>query len=56
MQKRAKRSHGWLSSVFDGVPEGFLIVGADGAFVDANEAAQEIFGFTRDELIGRNMA
>ena len=35
------------------MPDGFLVLGADGAHVEVNEALCQMTGFTREELLGR---
>ncbi|MFN8549719.1 MAG: PAS domain S-box protein [Candidatus Eisenbacteria bacterium] len=40
-------------TLFDGMAQGVFYQGADGAILDANPAAQSIFGLTREELLGR---
>ncbi len=42
-----------LKSIFAGMAEGLLIQGKDGRVIDANPAAEEIFGLTRNQLMSR---
>jgi diguanylate cyclase (GGDEF)-like protein/PAS domain S-box-containing protein len=46
-----KRSH----AILDAVPDPVVVIGADVRLTFANRAAVERFGWTRDELIGRNV-
>ncbi|MGD2067363.1 MAG: PAS domain S-box protein [Gemmatimonadota bacterium] len=48
----------WASyrTLFDSVTEGIYIHAPDGRFVDVNEAAAAMFGYTRDEIIGETPA
>jgi len=41
-----------LVEVLDAAPDGILLVTADGRIAFANEAAQQLFGYTREELVG----
>lgn len=39
--------------MFEGAPDGCLVVGEDGTIRDANHEAERMFGYARDELIGQ---
>jgi PAS domain S-box-containing protein len=39
--------------LFDTVGEGILILGTDGIFIDANAGASTMYGYTKEELVGR---
>jgi hypothetical protein len=43
---------GALVELLDAAPDGILLVGADGLIGFVNEAAQQLFGYTQEELIG----
>jgi PAS domain S-box-containing protein len=43
---------GAMSALLDAAPDGILQVGGDGRIQYVNRAAEELFGYTRDELIG----
>jgi two-component system, cell cycle sensor histidine kinase and response regulator CckA len=49
----AAGDHRRLQAFFDHALDGILIAGDDGRYVDANRAACEILGYTREELLGR---
>ncbi len=40
-------------ALFDAVPDGVLVLDADGVVVDASEALCEILGYPRQEIVGR---
>ncbi|MFM9957901.1 MAG: CHASE domain-containing protein [Phycisphaerales bacterium] len=42
-----------LASMFSAMAEGVVVQSVDGTIVDANPAAEEILGLTRDQLLGR---
>ena len=42
-----------LQSVFSAMGEGFVLQGRNGEVIDANPAAEEILGLTREEILGR---
>jgi len=44
-----------LVEVLDAAPDGILLVTADGRIAFANEAAQQLFGYTREELVGERV-
>jgi two-component system, cell cycle sensor histidine kinase and response regulator CckA len=41
--------------LLDAAPDGILLVAADGRIVFSNEAAQQLFGYARDELAGERV-
>ncbi len=43
-----------LERVLDSSPDALIVVGEDDAILAANDRATEIFGFTREELVGRS--
>jgi PAS domain S-box-containing protein len=45
-----------LRTVFSAMAEGFVLQGNNGKVLDANPAAEEILGMTRDEILGRASA
>ena len=40
-------------AVFEAAPDGIVLVGPDGAIVDVNSCALSMFGYERDEIVGR---
>ncbi len=45
-----------LRTVFDTSPEGIVVIDEAGRIEGFSTAAQRIFGFTRDEVVGRNVS
>jgi PAS domain S-box-containing protein len=50
-----RRARDELHALFENAQDAILIADAEGRFVDANPAACELSGYTRAELIGRNV-
>lgn len=42
-------------AVFDAAPDGIVLVGPDGSILDVNPRALRMFGYDRDEMIGRSV-
>jgi len=42
-------------SVFERAPDAILVVDRDGRYVDANQAAEELTGYTREEILARHV-
>lgn len=42
-----------FNSLFENVPDGVVIIKKDGVIVDCNDQFMRIFGYTKEELIGR---
>ena len=51
----ARRSQEIYHGIFESVADGLLLVDRDGRITDANRAACETYGYTADELIGRQV-
>ncbi len=43
------------SALLDALPDGIVIVDAEGRIVDFNARAQGMFGYTRDEVVGKSV-
>lgn len=43
-------------ALYDGAPVGYFVVTRDGAIVEGNLAAEQLFGVARDNLAGRHIA
>ena len=43
-------------AVFEGTPDALLLADDEGTYVDANEAAGELFGRPSEEIVGRSIA
>ena len=42
-------------AVFEAAPDGIVLVGPDGAILDVNPCALAMFGYERDEMVGRSV-
>lgn len=42
-------------SIIDGAPDGILVAGEDGEIILCNDAAEEMFGFPRQQLLGMSI-
>ena len=51
---RLKEDEARLKILFENAPDGYYLSDLKGNFVDGNRAAEEICGYSRDELIGKN--
>jgi two-component system, cell cycle sensor histidine kinase and response regulator CckA len=49
------RNQRYFQALFENASDAFVVLGAHGQFLDANPAACELIGLTRDELIGRSV-
>lgn len=45
-----------LRSILDGDPDGFVAIDGDGTIVEFNRAAEQTFGYTREEAVGSELA
>lgn len=45
-----------FSLIFEHAPDGIYLIDYNGVFLDANKAALDFVGLTRDEAVGKNMA
>jgi PAS domain S-box-containing protein len=52
-EEALRRSESNFRRLFDQASEGLLIADLEGRYTDANAAACEILGYTREELVGR---
>ena len=55
-QDELRQSRALLRAVFDGSLDALLLADDRGVYVDANLAACELFGVSRDQLVGRNVS
>ncbi|MFZ3384972.1 MAG: PAS domain S-box protein [Candidatus Methanoperedens sp.] len=55
VKKRAEDSLKLFSETVKNAPDGVQIVDTDGQIIYSNMAVEEMFGFTNDELIGKNV-
>jgi two-component system sensor kinase FixL len=54
VELRAHKQH--LQSILDTVPDAMIVIGEDSVIHSFSAAAERLFGYTRDEAIGRNVA
>ena len=52
MERRHRRQENALAALMDSAPDGILILDPDGKIVLANDAAERLFGYARNELVG----
>jgi len=50
------RSEAWMRALLTTTVDGVITVGRDGAITEFNASAERIFGWRRDEIVGRNIA
>jgi PAS domain S-box-containing protein len=51
---RLKESEEYLKVLFEYAPDGYYLSDLKGFFIDGNRAAEEIVGYKREELLGKN--
>lgn len=49
-----ERSEAWLRELIEQAPDGILVVGHDGRYVEANASICRLLGYSRDELVGKD--
>jgi len=54
MEEKIRSSEERLKILFEFAPDGYYLSDLKGNFIDSNRAAEEITGYQREELIGRN--
>jgi len=52
---RLQETHSFLATVKESLPIGLLVLDARGLIVEVNRAAQELFGFSAEEMRGREL-
>ncbi len=50
LEATIRESELWMRSIFNSLEEGVLVLSPEGRLINANGAAEEIFGYARDEL------
>jgi len=53
-EEELKSSEERLKILFEFAPDGLYLTDLEGTFVDSNKAAEELFGYKREELMGKN--
>ena len=56
VEKALRKSEERFRTLFESAPDAIYLTDLEGNFVDGNNAAEKLAGFTRDELIGKNFA
>ncbi len=55
-EEALKSSEAKYRSLFESSPDAVMTIGVDGRFKDLNDAATELVGYTREDLIGKHFA
>ena len=53
-EEALRGSEAYLKALFECAPDAYYLNDLDGRFVDGNRAAEELVGYKREELIGKN--
>ena len=55
IKEELKNSEKRLKIIFDYAPNAYFLYDLKGTFIDGNKAAEELVGYKKEELIGKNM-
>jgi len=55
-EQALRESEERLKILFESAPDAIYLIDSEGRFVDGNKAAEELIGFTKDEVIGKSLA
>lgn len=55
-EQALRESEERLKILFESAPDTIYLIDSEGKFIDGNRAAEELIGFTKDEIIGKNLA
>jgi len=55
MEERNRRSEERLKILFENAPDAIFLGDYKGTIIDGNKAAEKLLGYSRDELMGKNM-
>lgn len=55
-EEEVKDSEERLKVIFENAPDGIFLYDLKGVFIDGNRASEEMIGYKREDLIGKNMA
>ena len=55
-EQALKESEERLKILFESAPDAIYLIDSDGRFVDGNRAAEDLIGFSKTEVIGKNLA
>lgn len=50
-----RASEAWVRSLFEQAKDGIFIADRDGRYIDVNPAGASMFGYTRDEILGKRI-
>ena len=53
-EEALKKSEFWLSNIYNSLEEAVLVVSPDRNLKDVNKAAEKMFGYSKDELLGHS--
>ena len=53
-EEKLKASEEYLQILFDDAPDAYFINDLKGSFIDCNKVAESLFGYKKEELIGKN--
>lgn len=56
LEEEVRRSREWFKWLFEKAPDAYYLNDLKGNFIDGNEAAENLLGYKREELIGKNFA
>lgn len=55
LEQTASESQSRLSTIFETVPAGIVVAGADGVIAMANRMTEELFGMTKEDIVNRSL-
>ncbi len=55
LTQQAHMQEQWLSTILSSIPDGIMVVDHDGMIQQSNPAAEELLGYTTEELLGMNL-
>ena len=53
-QKTLRESEEWFKTLFEYAPEAYFLIDSAGIFIDGNRKAEDLLGYKREGLIGKN--
>jgi PAS domain S-box-containing protein len=56
VEEALRESEGKLRTIFENVNDEIIYLDASGTVIDVNDRVEDIFGYKREELVGRNIA
>ena len=55
-EQALRESEERLKILFESAPDAIYLIDSEGKFIDGNRAAEELIGFAKEEVIGKNLA